>query len=150
MVWRLPLLDNPSRNTRRKHGAKEELQVMTGQQCRSPHVLKREQPPRECDSIRVWAFLPVSRPGAARRRREATGLEGGGAERGRGGRAPAGGRRAVCGRIGGRSRLRAWSSPDVRLDRACVWRARAQEILDACSLAARDAQGGGVAEGRRD
>ena len=75
MVWRLPLLDNPSRNTRRKHGAKEELQVMTGQQCRRPHVLKREQPPRECDSIRVWAFLPVSRPGAARRRREATGLE---------------------------------------------------------------------------
>ena len=82
MVWRLSLLDNPSRNTRRKHGAKEELQVMTGQQCRSPHVLKCEQPPRECDSIRVWAFLPVSRPGAARRRREATGLE---AEERRGG-----------------------------------------------------------------
>ena len=68
---------------------------MTGQQCRRPHVLKREQPPRECDSIRVWAFLPVSRPGAARRRREATGLEGGGAERGRGARPRAGAGRCV-------------------------------------------------------
>ena len=47
MVWRLSLLDNPSRNTRRKHGAKEELQVMTGQHCRRPPVLKREQPSRE-------------------------------------------------------------------------------------------------------
>ena len=69
---------------------------MTGQQCRRPHVLKREQPPRECDSIRVWAFLPVSRPGAARRRREATGLEAEGRRGGGVGARPrAGARRCV-------------------------------------------------------